>query len=81
MLKHSEIGALREWYNFLLRVGGALSAGCRLCMCWRYCFMLKLCWHVHVKFFAEALSYTRDLMVSVAWWLFNPLPVLVDIIW
>lgn len=53
MLKHSEIGLCASWYNFFFeRGGGALSAGCRLCMCWRYCFMLKLCWHVPVKFFA-----------------------------
>ena len=43
--------------------------------------MLRLCWHVPVKFFAQALSYARDLMVSVAWLLFNPLSVLVEIIW
>jgi hypothetical protein len=70
-----------HFFFFFLRGGGALIAGCRLCMRWRYCFKLKLCWLVPVKFFAEALSYTRDLMVSVAWWLFNPLPIVVEIIW
>jgi hypothetical protein len=43
--------------------------------------MLILCWHVPVKFFAEALSYNHDLMVSVARWLFYLLPVLVEVIW